>query len=268
MSLLLQTDIDGLIKKHIRGHIARVGGSVNQLMDYQHCTVEDLNLLDGGFGDVRQGFHARNLLQFLLHLKRYVSQEIKFLRRGWKISRDRKTTILDLHHATQNAALKNRFDCSISSNMIEHSPNPIFLLLNFFYITKNDGYQYHAVPHYKYTYDNFRTPTDLAHIVSDFDNMIPYDDVTHHEDYIQSAIVKNGWQKEFHKKYPVTYPFIHFHVFDEKNTKELMEFIFDDVHSDILKTAEYSDNVILFKNRLNSSFLNTYQEKLHRLNIL
>lgn len=54
MVLLLDTDIEHKVKNHIVGKIARAGGSVNQLLTYQNCVVEDINLPDGGFGSVRK----------------------------------------------------------------------------------------------------------------------------------------------------------------------------------------------------------------------
>ena len=56
MSLLLNSNIEEKIKRHIVGKIARVGGSVNQLLTYQNCVVEDINLVDGGYGIVRNNF--------------------------------------------------------------------------------------------------------------------------------------------------------------------------------------------------------------------
>ena len=268
MSLLLQSDIDSLVKSNIRGHIGRAGGSVNQLLDYNDCTVEDINIPDGGFGEVVSGRQAQSLLKKLYIYRKYISQEIKFLRKGSKVSRDRKTVILDLHQAWQNDFVKHRYDCSISSNMIEHSPNPIFLLLNFFHITKKDGFQYHAIPHYKYTYDKFREPTTLDHLIDDFMKMTKEDDYTHNQDYAQSAIEKHGWQREFHKKYPIAYPYIHFHVFDEHNTKDLMEYVFEDVTHDIIKTDSFSDNVVLFKNSLNKNFIKTHGRFLRKHNFI
>ncbi len=164
--------------------------------------------------------------------------------------------------------LENRYACSISSNMIEPSSNPLFLLLNFYYITLKDGYQFHAIPHYKYTYDRYRQPTRLEHLISDFKHITGKDDTTHNEDYIQSAIVKDGWQKDFHKKYPTKYPFIHFHVFDESTVKDLFKYMFEDVTNDVLRTDVFSDNVVICRNRLNPGFIEEHREILLKLGIV
>jgi hypothetical protein len=104
----------------------------------------------------------------------------------------------------------------------------------------------------------------LEHFVEDFQNRVGTSDTTHNEDYIQSAIVKHGWQKEFHEKYPVAYPYMHFHVFDEHNTKALFELMFEDVVNDVVKTEEFSDNVVLCRNQLNDRFLGRYGNIVRR----
>ncbi|MBU1708652.1 MAG: hypothetical protein KKE17_01480 [Proteobacteria bacterium] len=269
MPLLLKTDIEGKVDRKIRGRVARAGGSVGQLVNYANCRVEDINILDGGFGNVLKFGSLSNIRKVFRILRKYPQQELAFWRHGSVRSRDRKTIILDLHNAVQEKPfLEDRYECSISSNMIEHSPNPIFLLLNFYYITQKDGYQYHAIPHYKYTYDRYRKTTKLEHLISDFTNMTDVDDQTHNEDYIQSAVVKDGWQRDFHKSYPVKYPFIHFHVFDENIVKELFEYMFEDVTNDILRTDVFSDNVVVCRNSLNPDFLAEHRPALLELGII
>jgi hypothetical protein len=132
------------------------------------------------------------------------------------------------------------------------------LLLNFYFITKENGYQFHAIPNYRYTFDQFRKPTVLEHLIDDFEKKTWFDDTTHNEDYIMSAIEKHGWQKAFHEKYPVSYPFMHFHVFDEKNVLELANYMFEDVVVDVIRNEKYSDNVLFFRNKLKPSFLEKY----------
>jgi len=259
MGLLLNSNIEEQIKHHIAGKIARVGGSVNQLLNYQNCVVEDINLVDGGYGIVRSMNGVRTPFQMLKVIQRYLSQERKFLMRGYAVSRDRKTISLDMHNAYEMPSLDGRYDAIISSNMIEHSPNPIFLLLNLYFVTREGGYQYHAIPHYKYTFDVHRDPTPLEHMIEDFEHKTDKSDTSHNEDYIQSAIEKHGWQRSFHEKYPVAYPYMHFHVFDEHNTRQLFELMFEDVVIDVLTTQEFSDNVVLFKNTLNKDFVGKYR---------
>jgi hypothetical protein len=80
------------------------------------------------------------------------------------------------------------------------------------------------------------------------------------QDYIDSAIIKHGWQKKFHTAYPVAYPFMHHHVYDEHNTREVIEYMFEEVVNDIYKTPVHSDNVVIFKNKLRPSFIAAHKD--------
>lgn len=259
MSLLLKTDIENKIRENIHGSVARIGGSVGQLVRYEECKVTDINILDGGFGKIDKLNTKKKLINKLRYIKKAIKQEYLHYKQGEVISRDRKTIIMDMHSATNHIKLKHKYDCTISSNMIEHSPNPIWLLLNFHFITKENGCQYHAIPHYKYTYDCYRIPTSLDHLKEDFIKMKPFTDDFHNDDYIESAVVRHGWQKKFHEKYPVAYPYMHFHVFDENNTYELFNMIFEGVVNDIIKTEKFSDNVVIYRNKLKHSFIKEYE---------
>lgn len=262
MSLLLSTDIDNLVEENIHGFIARAGGTVDQLIEYGQCKVEDINIPDGGFGKVLQSGNRAAFGKSRSILKRHIKQEFKFMVHGSRIPRDRKTIVLDMHDAHTVPELHDKYDASISSNLLEHSPDPIGLLLNFYFITKKSGYQFHALPHYEYTYDRFRKPTPLEHLIEDFENRTGFSDTTHVEDYRQSAIEKDGWQRKFHETYPLEYPFIHFHVFDEHNTKALFSYVFQEVTADIYKTERFSDNVVICRNTLNPDFAGKYREFL------
>ncbi len=258
MPLILNTDIESKVIQNIKGNIARVGGSVDQLVNYDLCEVTDINIIDGGFGDIKKFQKMRTIKNIFSTTTQYIKQELAFLRYGKRIARDRKTVILDMHYALWTNDLKNRFDSTFSSNVIEHSPNPVFLLLNFHFITKKGGYQFHAIPNFRFTYDKYRCLTKIDHLISDFEKKTWFEDKTHNDEYIDSAIIRDGWQKKFHDIYPVKYPFIHYHVFDENNTRELFEFMFEEVTVDIIKNEKYSDNVVTFKNVLKKEFIKEY----------
>lgn len=262
MGLLHNSNIQELVNNKIVGHIARVGGRMNQLVDYKKCKVTDINIIDGGYGKVRNKFNIKSIKNFIDTNKRQLRQEIVWLLHGEREMRDRKTNILDMHFAYRKPELQRKFDAVISSNVIEHSPNPIWFLLNLHFITKEDGYQYHAIPHSKLIFDRFRQATTLEHIIEDFESMMWFDDASHKADYTMSAIEKDGHQRTFHEKYPVSYPFMHFHVFDEKNTMQLIDFMFEEAVVDCLKTEQYSDLVVIFKNTLKPAFLEKYNQHI------
>ncbi len=262
MALQLGTNIEKKIADKIRGNIARIGASVNEIIDYKNCKVTDINIIDGGFGCIRKWRDIKSINTIVKTAKRHIKQKIMHLKYGEKICRDWKTIILDMHTAYKHEELIHKFDASISSNILEHSFNPILLLLNFYFITKKEGYQYHAIPHYKYTYDMYRKPTLIEHMLDDFVNKTGAEDTTHNDDYTRLAIIKHGYPKKFHTNYPVAYPVIHFHVFDENNTQELFKLMFEDVTNDILLTKIFSDNVVIFKNSLNKNFINKYRKTI------
>src|SRR6266480_4737969 len=99
MALMLGTNIDNDVKDKVIGFISRSGGSVNQLVDYHRCVVEDINILDGGFGKVDRILNIVDLVRSSKTLVRYLKQELKFIKNGYRTSRDRKTVLLDMHFA-------------------------------------------------------------------------------------------------------------------------------------------------------------------------
>lgn len=258
MTLLYKTNIDKLVGTYINGRVARIGGGVDQLLIQKNASVQDFNILDGGFGSTKSISQGVGFSDYLNIIKRKFKQEIKHLYYGNRVPLDRTTIQLDMHFAQQSNKFLGKFDSVISSNVLEHSPNLIFFLLNFHFVGKEDGYQFHALPNYRYTYDRFRNPTQLEHFIHDFECHQSFDDKQHNEDYIQSAIDKDGWQKDFHRRYPVAYPYMHFHVFDEFNTLELFEFMFEEVTVDVIRDGKFSDNLVFFRNKLNKSFSDKY----------
>jgi hypothetical protein len=260
MTLVYGSDIHKKVRQLIKGNVARAGGSVGQLVSYdENLLIQDINIIDGGFGSIKNLYEGQNVFETAKIIYRRSKQEIKHFLYGDAVSLDRKTIRLDMHNVQERQDMLGKFDASISSNVLEHSPNIIYLLLNFHLITKDEGWMFHTLPNFKYTYDRFREPTTIDHFIADFESHTGFSDRSHDYDYIQSAIEKDGWQREFHKKYPVNYPFMHYHVFDEINTKKLFLYIFENVCCDVLKTESYSDNVVLCSNKLNKEFVKRHK---------
>jgi hypothetical protein len=260
MPLLSGSIIKHKVNEVIKGRVARIGGSVDQLISYnKKQIIQDINIIDGGFGAVKRISEAKNLAELGRIGYKKMKQELSHFFGGSRYVLDRKTIRVDMHYVRQKSDLLHFFDASISSNVLEHSPNVIFLLLNFHLITKRDGWMYHAIPNYMYTYDRFRKPTRLPHFIEDFTDRKGFTDLTHNNDYIQSAIIKDGWQREFHTRYPVCYPFMHYHVFDSVSIEELFSYMFEDVICDVLLTDRFADNVVLCRNRLNENFIDKHK---------
>lgn len=249
------------IEAEAKGLVARIGGYVNQFPCYQGCTVEDINIPDGGYGALAS---FADVSRFIRSTGRLMKQELKYALKGAQIPRDRKTIIMDAHNAQCVPELQQKYRGILSSNVLEHSPNPIFLLMNFNYLVAEDGFHFHAIPCYRFTFDSYRKPTPVQHFLQDFEEMTTAQDTSHNQDYIDSAIEKHGWQREFHKKYPVAYPYMHFHVFDEDNVYQLFNSIFEDVKVELLRTAEFSDVIVFCSNRLKPEFMTKYGHLLRQ----
>lgn len=254
VALLLDTDIDVKVNRELKGLLGRIGGRVEQLYKYYDCVVEDINIVNQ-----QSAKYGKSLIGSIRYGYDLLEQEVRFWRKGYWAVRDRKSFFFDIHEAFNRPEFHNKYDGILSSNVVEHSHNTIWFFLNMHFILKDEGYQYHAIPYCKYTFDCYRQPTELGHFIEDFENMVDMDDYKEHaEDYFQSAI-KSGWEKQ---RYDIKYPGLHYHVFDEMNIKQLLEYMFEDVMVDIIKTEKYSDVLVLFRNTLKKSFKEKSSRKI------
>jgi hypothetical protein len=253
MTLLANTDIESQVNRRLSGELARIGGKVNQLYRYQNCRVEELNIEKR-----RQPKPPLTVVKRLRYSYELLEQEVRFWRKGYRAVRDRKTLVLDMHDVVGYPALYQNYDGCLSSNVIEHSWNTMWFLLNLRWITKPDGTQFHAIPHHAHTFDRDRTPTPLAHFIADFEQMIGTTVQSRNKELAalkqemhsltDSAAMHHG----------------HYHVFNEHNTRELVEFMFEDVVVDTIKTAEFSDVLVLFSNRLRPEFERNFNATIER----
>jgi hypothetical protein len=60
----------------------------------------------------------------------------------------------------------------------------------------------------------------------------------------------------------IAFPYLHQHVFDEHNTKQLFELIFPEVTVDV--HAEHKCLIVTAKNVLRESFVEKYQEYIDK----
>jgi SAM-dependent methyltransferase len=71
------------------------------------------------------------------------------------------------------------YDVLLSSHMIEHTSNPIRVLLEWTRIVRPGGLQLIIVPNKELTFDHYRTTTTLKHVIDDFEANRDEDDLTH-----------------------------------------------------------------------------------------
>jgi hypothetical protein len=86
-----------------------------------------------------------------------------------------------------------------------------------------------VLPHYKRTFDHRRTPTSVDHMLEDFDHNLGEDDLTYLPEILEkhdlSLDPDAGTPEQFHKRSldNISNRCLLHHVFDRKNSRELLE---------------------------------------------
>ena len=121
----------------------------------------------------------------------------------------------------------NKYDFLLSSHNLEHMANPIKALKEWQRVVKPGGHIVLVLPHYARTSDSGRVPTTIHHMVEDYDRNAGEDDLTHVEEILvarhsndQSYAdddIKDTLLNNFSRR------IMHHHVFDELNSKALLE---------------------------------------------
>jgi SAM-dependent methyltransferase len=134
-----------------------------------------------------------------------------------------------LESTALNGIADDSYDFILSSHSLEHSANPVKALKEWSRVTKPGGAIILVLPHYKYTFDHRRTPTSLAHMLEDFRCNTTEADTTHFEEVLQlhdlSYDDNNATPEQFRDRCMnnLETRWIHHHVFDENNARELLE---------------------------------------------
>lgn len=84
------------------------------------------------------------------------------------------------------------FDFVLSEHTLEHIGNVIRALKEWLRVLKPGGHLIVFLPHKERTNDRLRARTPLAHLIEDFDRMVPDDDTTHVEEWIQNVTKAGG----------------------------------------------------------------------------
>ena len=71
------------------------------------------------------------------------------------------------------------FDCIIADNVFEHIANPIKWLKTMSLLLEDRGCLFLRIPEYGTCFDRFRSPTNFAHLVSDYIRDVPDKDPVH-----------------------------------------------------------------------------------------
>ncbi len=121
------------------------------------------------------------------------------------------------------------YDFLLSSHNLEHFANPVKALKEWKRVLRRSGALILVLPYYKWTFDHRRVPTSVDHMLEDFERNVGEDDLTHLPEILANHDLSmdpgGGSAEQFHKRSldNISNRCLHHHVFDEKNSRELLE---------------------------------------------
>lgn len=133
---------------------------------------------------------------------------------------------------SEGSALKEvgnaAYDFVLSSHNLEHFANPVKALKEWQRVLKPNGALILALPYYQDIFDHRRQPTSVGHMLEDFERGTGEDDLTHLPEILEkhdlSMDLPAGTKEEFHRRSLNNFSnrCLHHHVFDERNSRELL----------------------------------------------
>lgn len=140
-----------------------------------------------------------------------------------------KNWILEATHMDQID--DDKYDFVLSSNNLEHIANPLKALKEFVRVVKRRGTVLVIVPMKERMFDHNREYTTFKHLLTDYENKIEENDLTHLPDIIEKhdyvMDVECGGKEKFIKRAMknIENRCLHHHVFDEKSLRESFEYV-------------------------------------------
>ncbi len=129
------------------------------------------------------------------------------------------------------------YDFVLSSHNLEHLANPVRALAEWRRIMCASGVLILALPNYQKTFDHRRKPTTVDHMLKDFEQETGEDDLSHLPEILERHDLSRdrgaGSLDEFRERSRnnLANRCLHHHVFDTKNSRELLERTGFRVHS-------------------------------------
>jgi ubiquinone/menaquinone biosynthesis C-methylase UbiE len=120
------------------------------------------------------------------------------------------------------------YDFILSSHNLEHFANPVKALKEWQRVTRPGGSAIIVLPNYAKTFDHRREPTEVSHMLDDYDRDVQEDDLTHLPEILQlhdlSMDPLAGTAEEFRKRSRENFAnrCLHHHVFNESNSRALL----------------------------------------------
>lgn len=145
----------------------------------------------------------------------------------------------------------SKYDFVISSNCLEHVANPLKAVEEWIRVIKKDGFLLLVLPKKEYCFDRNRPYTTFSHLLSDFQNNVKEDDLTHMNEIIELHDLKKdkhaGSPEQFRERSlkNIENRALHHHVFSIPVLKE----IFSHFNLDVLMTHDERKLIILGKKK-------------------
>lgn len=121
------------------------------------------------------------------------------------------------------------YDFVLSSHNLEHFANPVKALKEWQRVIRPLGALILVLPNYRRTFDHRREPTSVDHMLEDFERNIGEDDLTHLPEILEKhdlSMDPGGCSLEQFRQRSLdnfSNRCLHHHVFDEKNSRELLQ---------------------------------------------
>jgi SAM-dependent methyltransferase len=120
------------------------------------------------------------------------------------------------------------YDFVLSSHNLEHFANPVKALKEWQRIIRPSGALILVLPDYRKTFDHRREPTSVDHMLEDFERNVGEDDLTHLPEILEKhdlSMDPGGCTPEQFRQRSldnISNRCLHHHVFDKKNSRELL----------------------------------------------
>ncbi|GAB4432822.1 MAG: hypothetical protein OHK0011_15780 [Turneriella sp.] len=120
------------------------------------------------------------------------------------------------------------FEFVLSEHTLEHIGNALRALREWVRVLKPGGHLILFLPHHDRTNDHLRPRTPLSHLIQDFENNVPDDDVTHVEEWIANVTKAGGVPEHYRhirKEELASTGSIHHHTWTGADMTEVFEYL-------------------------------------------